>query len=194
MGLKNYAATIKPFRVILEQYDVALDNIEQRSLQNMSLISSGAGVWPVGPYQSYCTLGEAVAIESLLRRELDHQYALELTAAFEAKIVYYFRHHVKRGSVARTAFRDAVPAMVFQNLKPMMFGHVIDIFKSLIYPSDPITYADNCNLMDYRNWLAHGRAWDLNKNILSKFDFLYTLDVINSTMDHLPSFPSALRD
>lgn len=193
MDLRNYSSSIKSFGSIQGQYELALDNLDQLSRKNISLIISGLPLWAIGPYDAYCTLNSAREIESDLRREIERLYVLEITAAFEAKVVYYFRYHVKRRSHAHRTYRSAVSPRVYQEIKPLMFGDILKVFKLLVFPQDSVAYTDACNLCEYRNWLAHGRGWSLRENIRQRFDFGYTYTVIDAVMSALPSFPHHLK-
>ena len=86
-----------------------------------------------------------------------------------------------------------IPPAVRTGGKHLMYQHIILIFKDHVHPVDNVAYAEFKNLVDYRNWLAHGRGWDLEPH-LEKFDFQYSWQVIHSLYKLIPGYPDILKN
>lgn len=134
----------------------------------------------------------------LLETEINRKYSFELIATFEAISVFYFKNIVKRKSQLGLILREAVPKSKLSGTKHLMLQDLADVFKYYLYPQNPILFSHIKNLIEYRNWLAHGRSWDLpqhlvlNKNneILSeKYDFAFTFQILYDTATRLPNYP-----
>jgi len=69
-----------------------------------------------------------------------------------------------------------------------MYHHILSVYKLTIFPNDNIAFANFKELIDYRNWLAHGRGWDFDIN-WKKFDFEYSLSLIERIISLMPNFP-----
>lgn len=200
--MTNYSPYIRTFREITEEFEFALGNLIRKVNYYNKLISKGYNVPSAGAYYSYNSLAEAYKIRQHLELEINRKYTLELTSAFEAKVVYYFKHVLNRRSPLHQAYRNIVSGQVRNGIKHMMYQHLMDVFKEQISPQDHISYTEFKNLVTYRHWLAHGRGWELPNHLRNasadittdKFDYQYSYDVITNLMDNFPNFPNTLKE
>jgi len=187
--MKNFPPLIKPFQEITNEYEFVFRNSDQKAIYYNRLISKGFRIPSAGKYYQYNSINEANEIRTKLKLEIDRKYTLELTASFEAKLVYYFRNIIKRNNPMYKGIKSSAK----RGSSFLMFQHFIPVFKEQIYPKDNFVYANFINLIDFRNWLAHGRSWDLNSSIIRKFDFEYTYETICAIIDLLPDYPNELK-
>lgn len=190
--MKDLSPHIKTFEEIIEEYEFTYRNIDVKSSYYNKLIAKGWSVPSAGSYYTYSTLTEANELKRNLKLEIDRKYTLELTSAFEAKIVYYFKNVLKRRNPLYRAYESNVSSAVRHGISHLMYQHILAVYKQEILPIDNIAYANFKNLIDYRNWLAHGRGWDLD-NHLKIFDFEYSLTTIDRIITLMPNFPQALK-
>ncbi|MFZ1462259.1 MAG: hypothetical protein WAU38_15800 [Ignavibacteria bacterium] len=190
--MKDLSPHIKSFKEISEEYEFTHHSIDTKSNYYNKLIAKGWRIPSAGSYYSYSTLSEANELRRSLKLEIDRKYTLELTSAFEAKIVYYFKHVLKRRNPLYKAYENNVSTAVRHGISHLMYQHILVVCKQEIQPVDNIAYANFKNLIDYRNWLAHGRGWDLD-NHLTKFDFNYSYLTIEQIISLMPNFPQALK-
>jgi len=186
--MKNFPPLIKSFREITNEYEFVYKNLEIKTKYYNKLISRGFKVPSAGKLYQYNTLIEANKISAKLKLEIDRKYTLELTASFEAKLVYYFRNIIKRNNPMYKSIKSSAK----RGGGFLMFQHFIPVFKKEIFPIDNIIYANFINLIDFRNWLAHGRSWELNGN-LQKFDFQYSYETIFAIISLMPNYPEELK-
>lgn len=190
--MKDLSPHIKSFKEISEEYEFTHRSIDIKSSYYNKLIARGWGVPSAGSYYSFSTLSEANELRRKLKLEIDRKYTLELTSAFEAKIVYYFKNILKRRDPLYRAYQNSVSTAVRHGISHLMYQHILVVYKQEIQPVDNIAYANFKNLIDYRNWLAHGRGWDLD-NHLTKFDFEYSYLTIEQIISLMPNFPQVLK-
>lgn len=183
---------IKSFKEILEEYEFTHRSIDIKSRYYNKLIAKGWRIPTAGSYYFYKTLTEANALRQKLKLEVDRKYTLELTSAFEAKIVYYFKNILRRRHPLYRAYESNVSASIRKGGSHLMYQHILLVCKQEIQPVDNIAYANFKSLVDYRNWLAHGRSWDLEGH-LSKFDFEYSYLTIEKIISLMPNFPDTLK-
>ncbi len=190
--MKNLSVHIKSFQEISSEYEFTYRNIDVKTSFYNKLIANGRNVPSAGSYYSYSSLTEARELRRKLKSEIDRKFTLELTSAFEAKLVYYFRNVLKRGYSLHSTYRSSVSGSVRIGGAHLMYHHLLDVFKQEIQPLNNVAYANLKNLVDYRNWLAHGRGWDF-ENHLSVFDFEYSYRTIEEIIKLLPNFPEKLK-
>ena len=190
--MKDLSPHIKSFKEISEEYEFAFNNIERKTEYYNKLISKGLKVPSAGAYYKYSTLSEAEELKRKLKLEIDRKYTLELTGSFEAKLVYYFKKVLKRNHNLHQKKKKNVPNKVRCGSSPLMFTHILSVYKDAIQPIDNITYAEFKKLVEFRNWLAHGRGWDIDINP-HKFDFEYSFMTIEKIIQLMPNFPDSLK-
>lgn len=190
--MKDLSPYIKSFKEISEEYEFTYRNIDVKSAYYNNLISKGWSVPSAGLYYSYSSITEVNELRRKLKLEIDRKYTLELTSAFEAKIVYYFKNILKRRNPLYRAYESNVSSAVRHGISHLMFQHILIVCKQELQPIDNIAYANFKNLIDYRNWLAHGRGWDL-ENHLTVFDFEYSYTTIERIISLMPNFPQTLK-
>ena len=176
---------IKSFRQIIDEYTFVFIQIKKRMDFFDKLILKGYQIPSAGNYYKFQTLDDAYQIQKILLQEIDWKYILELMASLEAKLVYFFRYDLKRKSDLGRIYRSEVPSIVISGGKHLMFQDIVKIFKTYMQPIDNIAYADFKNLIELRNWLAHGCAWDFTI-YLNKFDFNYAYEAIIKIISYLP--------
>jgi len=187
--MKNFPVSIKSFNEIKAEYEFVNKKIEIKTLYYNKLISKGYQVPSAGKYYKFNTLKEANELRTKLINEIERKYTLEITASFEAKLVYYFKNIIKRNN----PMYKALPQAAKRGNSYLMFNDFIVVFKTQIQPLNNIVYANFVNLVDFRNWLAHGRGWDLERH-LQKFDFEYTNETIFELINYMPNFPDELKE
>jgi len=190
--MKGLSQEIKSFKQIFEEYEFTYRSIDTKTSYYNKLIARGWRVPSAGSYYFYTTLAEANVLKQDLKIEVDRKYTLELTSAFEAKIVYYFKNILKRRHPLYRAYESNVSASIRQGISHLMYQHILVVYKQEIQPVDNIAYANFKNLIEYRNWLAHGRGWDLDGH-LKKFDFEYSYLTIERIISLMPNFPDTLK-
>lgn len=190
--MKNLSPYIKSFKEITEEYEFTYRNIDIKSSYYNKLIAKGWSVPSAGSYYTFNTLTEANELRRKLKLEIERKYTLELISAFEAKIVYYFKNILKRRNTLFRAYESNVSSAVRHGTSHLMYHHILTVCKQEIQPVDNIAYANFKSLVDYRNWLAHGRGWDL-ENHLTVFDFEHSYTTIDKIISLMPNFPQALR-
>ena len=190
--MKGYSNYIKSFQEIYEEYDFASKNLSKKTNYFNKLIAKGYSVPSAGSYYRYSTFQEAQKIKEQLELEIDRKYTLELTASFEAKSVYYFRNVLKRRSPLYASYTNLVPSRVRKGISHLMYNHFLDVYKEVIRPNNHIAYSEFKNLIEFRNWLAHGRGWDLPQH-LTKFDFQYSYQIIFEIISLIPDYPDNLK-
>jgi hypothetical protein len=184
----NDSSNIKSFKEILEEYDFAARCIKMKSSYYYKLLSKGYNIPSAGALYEYCSIQEAHKVEEKLRIELDRKYTLELTASCEAKSVYYFKNILNRRNPLYLSYINNVPSTVRHGISHLMYNHLIVVFREVIRPNNSIVYSEFKNLIDFRNWLAHGRGWELQQH-LEKFDFSYSYTTVQALTRMLPNFP-----
>jgi hypothetical protein len=189
----DYSPHIKLFQEIIEEYEFASRNLDIKTRYYNNLISKGLRVPSAGAYYKYSSLNEAQLIRKKLQFEIDRKYTLELTAAFEAKSVYYFKYVLKRRNPMYLSYINNVSPSVRHGISHLMYQHLIIVYKEFIMPVDNIVYAEFKNLVEFRNWLAHGRGWELSPH-LEKFDFSYSIQTIFALISLLPNYPETLKN
>lgn len=192
----EYPPKIKSFQGIREEFEFATRSLSVKTNYYNRLISQGRNVPSAGAYYRYTTIEEAELIKSNLKLEIDRKYTLELIASFEAKSVYYFRNlksYIKTQTPMYVAYMNLVSPSRRRGMKHLMYNHLIDVYKEVIMPQDQIVYSEFKNLVEFRNWLAHGRGWDMSKQHLTKYDFDYTYDIIMDLISKLPKYPDNLK-
>tara|TARA_R110002072_G_scaffold228009_4_gene384835 strand:+ start:295 stop:867 length:573 start_codon:yes stop_codon:yes gene_type:complete len=190
--MKDLSVHIKSFKEISEEYEFAYRSIDVRTSYYNKLISKGWKVPSAGSYYSFSTLSEANELRKNLKLEIDRKYTLELTSAFEAKLVYYFKKVLKRRNPLYAAYNSMISAPVRRGMSYMMYQHILPVYKQELQPIDNIAYANFKNLVEYRNWLAHGRGSSLDDHLM-KFDFEYSYLTIEQIITLMPNFPQALK-
>lgn len=190
--MKDISPYVKSFKEISEEYEFAYRTIDSKASYYNKLIAKGLRVPSAGSYFSYTTLKEAYELKEKLKLEINRKYTLELISAFEAKIVYYFRNILKRGNSLYRTYQNNVSPSVKQGRAHLMFQHILIIYKQEIQPLDNIAYSNFKNLVEYRNWLTHGRGWVL-ENYWAKFDFEYSYQTIEKIISLMPNFPQTLK-
>lgn len=190
--MKNLSIYIKSFEAISNEYEFTYRNIDVRTSYYNKLIARGCNVPSAGSYYTYTSLLEVRELTRKLKTEIDRKFTLELISAFEAKLVYYFKNVLKRKDTLHSTYRNKVSGSVRTGGSHLMFHHLLAVFKQEIHPRDNIAYANFKNLVDYRNWLAHGRGWDF-ENHFSKFDFEYSYQIIERIIELMPNFPERLK-
>ncbi|NLM68278.1 MAG: hypothetical protein GX180_14065 [Enterococcus sp.] len=190
--MKDLSIHIKSFKEIAEEYKYIHQTIDTKLSYYYKLIKKGWRVSSTGSYYFFTTLAEANALRQKLKLEVDRKYTLELTSAFEAKIVYYFKNILKRRHSLYRAYESYVSASVRRGISHLMYQHILLVYKQVIQPVDNIAYANFKNLIEYRNWLAHGRGWDLDGH-LTKFDFEYSYWTIEKIISLMPNYPDTLK-
>jgi hypothetical protein len=140
----------------------------------------------------YATKSEVLRFKEYFEIEIDYKFSLELIAAFDAKLIYYFRNLLKRKSDIYQYYANQIPNKIRKGISRLTYSHILSIFKSVIYPNDHILYSNFKNLIALRNWLAHGRSWEIDHQLI-KFDFEYSLLTIEKVIQVLPGFPQVLR-
>lgn len=190
--MKDYPTNIKSFQEIREEFEFVINNLNKKTNYYNKLISKGYQIPSAGSYYRYNNIAGAQKIKKHLELEINRKYILELTASFEAKTVYYFKKILKRGSTMHASYTRLVPASVRRGYKFLMYQHLIGVYKEVIMPNDNLAYSEFANLIDYRNWLAHGRSNDFPSH-LDKFDFDYSYDSIIELISNMPHFPEKLK-
>lgn len=190
--MKDLSIHIKSFKEIADEYEFTLRSIESKLSFYSRVIKRGRRVPSPISYYFSATPVEVNAIRYKLKLEVERKFTLELTSAFEAKTVYYFRNIIKRKKTLYKAYQSNVSASVRRGVSHLMYQHILMVFKQEIQPIDNIAYANFKNLIEYRNWLAHGRGWSLDDH-LNKFDFEYSYLTIERIITFMPSFPDSLR-
>jgi len=66
------------------------------------------------------------------------------------------------------------------------------ICKKEMQPIDNIAYSNFKDLVEFRNWLAHGRGWNLDP-VFKKYDFEYSYLTIEKIISLMPNFPDKLK-
>ena len=169
--MKNYPLAIKSFDEITKEFDLIYIITFKKN-------------------EEYANINDELFIE------LNRKFVLELVASFEAKSVYFFKNFVKRRSSINVAYNSSISINTRNAIKigqkPLMYCHIIPVFKAIIQPIDTTIYSDFIKLVEYRNWLAHGRGWDIDNN-WKKIDFQYSLQIISSLMNNLPGYPDSLK-
>jgi hypothetical protein len=188
-GLSNY---VKSFEEISKEYEFSHLILENRTSYYNKLVAKDFSVPSAGGYYNYITLQEARELRQKLKLEIERKYTFELTAAFEAKLVYYFRNILKRKSSFYKTYKREVSSLVRKGMAHLMYQHILLVCKEEIQPTNNIVYSNFKNLIEYRNWLAHGRGWEL-ENHLEKFDFEYSFLTIEKVIELLPNFPQNLK-
>lgn len=193
--MREYSRHIKSFQEIIEEFEFASNQLNKKANYYNKLISYGWRVPSAGTYYKYNSLADARLLRQKLDDEIQRKYTLELTASFEAKTVHYFRHILKRKltNPMFASYSSIVSADVRQGIKHLMFHHLIEVYKEVIMPNNHEVYSEFKNLVEYRNWLAHGRGWDFPSH-LSKFDFQYSYDVIFALISEIPDYPEILKE
>lgn len=181
----NTQLNIKSFQEISDEYEFVNRAIDIQISNYRKLIYNNKEFNYIGIYYNFSTIDE---FSRKLKLEINKKYTLEITASFEAMLVYYFRNLLKRKNRLYKTYQDNIPKNVKRGSSPLMYHHILDIFKEEIYPSNKVEYAEFKSLIEYRNWLAHGRGWNIGEKY-SHFDFEYTYEVILSIIKLLPNFP-----
>lgn len=190
--MKSLSNHIKSFEEIIREYEFNHLVLEKKMNYYNKLIATGKNVPSAGSYYDYITLQEAQELKQKLKLELERKYTFELTAAFEAKLVYYFRNILKRKNSFYKTYKRETSSSVRKGISHLMYQHILTVFKEEIQPIDNIAYSNFKNLIEYRNWLAHGRGWELESH-LEKFDFEYSYLTIETIISLLPNFPQNLK-
>jgi len=190
--MKNISPYIKSFKEISEEYEFAYTNIEVKTTYYNRLIAKGMNVPSAGAYYRFTTLTEANEIKQKLKVEIDRKYTLELTGSFEAKLVYYFKYILKRKHRLYKSFENNVSPRVRHGISHLMYHHILAICKKEMQPIDNIAYSNFKDLVEFRNWLAHGRGWNLDP-VFKKYDFEYSYLTIEKIISLMPNFPDKLK-
>lgn len=183
---------VKTFEDIIEEYEFTSTQLRKKVSYYNKLISKGYKVPSASTYFKYVTLADSTKIREQLELEINRKYVLELTATCEAKIAFYLKKNIKRSSTLNASYTANVSGAVRSGGKHLMFQHLLPVFKEQIRPKNNIVYSEFKNLVDYRNWLAHGRSWELPLH-LSKFDFEYSYEAIIELINRIPDFPDFLK-
>jgi hypothetical protein len=121
-----------------------------------------------------------------LRRELENQVVMLLTASFEATIQVAARSHLakKRKTPMARAFRKKLwPTRAkLQEWTPV--EKVLRICHQ--HAARPQAIADFKQLLEFRNWLAHGRYWVQKSGLLP--DPLEAWEIGKALFEALPGF------
>lgn len=121
-----------------------------------------------------------------LRRELEHQVVMLLTASFEATIQVDAKNQVvkNRRSVLARAFRKRIwPTRAkMQEWTPV--EKVLRVCHA--HAVRPQAIADFKRLLEFRNWLAHGRYWSQKSGLNP--DPLEAWEIGKALFDALPGF------
>jgi hypothetical protein len=161
--MKNYPGSIKSFDEIIEEFELVLS-------------------------------GKAISFNEIIEREPNRKFVLELVASFEAKTVFYYRNIVKRKKILSNGNIPEITKKVIKNHKKhLMLTPIESIFLYTIQPQSNTAYFEFLALVDYRNWLAHGRGWEYETK-WNKFDFQFSLNTIFSLFALMPDYPAFLKD
>ena len=175
---------IKSFQEISDEFEFVVKIINKRLSQLHRTLSKDGKTKLIAKNYKYNTLAEI----NLLKLEIEKKYILELAAAFEAKLVFYFKYILESKHNLYLVYHNRVSDDVKSGKVHLMYHHILKVLKKEI---DNIAFSNFEQLVHYRNWLAHGRGWEL-ENHINKFDFQYTLDTINCIIDYMPDFPDLI--
>ncbi len=170
---------------VLRYYERCLEGVEALKRSIGPLIEAGTAV----PASRFFGMTSDEFTESLLdlRRELDHQVVLMLTASFEAIFQIDLQERVKRrkkdplSKELRSWWKDArrrrtewIDLTSLLKVWKKSAGHsqVIGRMKSLVL---------------FRHWLAHGRYW-VDRSGLGDVDPLLAWQIGKAVFDVLPGF------
>lgn len=181
----------KSFQEIIKEFQFTKKNLQSKTSFYHLIISKGRKTPSVGNFYDYLNLKEVEDLNKKLVFEVERKYTLELIAAFEAKLVYYFNYQVKKKLKRKHPLYKAYNNIITsKNPTYLMFSHFIDIFKQEIHTQDRITYTNIKYLIEYRNWLAHGRGWE-KESYFDRFDIQYSHETIMKVISFLPHFPKS---
>jgi hypothetical protein len=183
---------IKRYKDIETEFKFTFRQIEEVSNRFIRRVNKGTLIREKNNPFAFCTPSEIREIKGLIQLELERKYCLELIAAYEAKLVYYFRHKLKRNHALHSIYVSKTTANERRGMKPLMFRHIAGISKEAVKPLNNMVYANFINLIEYRNWLAHGREWPL-ENHLNKFDFNNTYNTLSKLTSYFPNYPMQLH-
>lgn len=189
--MKNLSPQIKSINEIVKEWKYSKEAIKNRLEGDIAYLNLDESHRSSNLFL-YATKSEALRFKEYFEIEIDYKFTLELVAAFEAKLIYYFKNLIKRKSDIHQCFAHLISNKIRRGISRLTYSHILLIFKSVIYPNDHILYSSFKNLIALRNWLAHGRGWEVD-NQLRKFDFEYSLLTIEKVIHILPGFPQALR-
>lgn len=184
---------IKTFQEAKAEYDFIVKALSREVNFYNTLLNKGFKIPSAGSYYQDFTFSNVNDLRNRLVEEINYKYVLEIIASFEAKLVFYFRNDIKRNSQLFKSYKSEVPPRYRKGTGYLMIQHFIDVFRINIHPIDPVLYSNFKELIDLRNWLAHGRAWDLTFNP-QKFDLDYSLSVISFLTKKFPNSPNYFQD
>ena len=189
-NIKSYQEIIGEFQYTFTTLSVGSNEINKQLLENINEPSSIANY-------GYSSPKEYNSIKEKSEIELERKFILDLIAAFEAKIVYFILKIAKKNSTVIKSYNYNISQKTRNAIKigqkHLMYNHIILVFKDIIQPIDNKVYAEFLELLDYRNWLAHGRGWNLEFK-LDKYDFQYSLQTLVSLLNLLPDYPDKLKE
>ncbi len=192
---------IRPFEEIANEFNFVLDKLKIRFIYYKKIVEKGRNIPSAGNYIRYSQVSEIESIYRKLAIEINRKYAFEMISSFEARCVYYFKNILKRNSPLGTLLRNEVSPSKIRGDKHLMFQDLINVFKLYVHPNNPVTYNQFKNLLEYRNWIAHGRGWELPNHltldedefISDKYDFDSSYGIIFCLINELPNFPNSLQ-
>jgi hypothetical protein len=123
-------------------------------------LSLGVGIMaPTSPFFGM-TPRECDEALAELRKELDHQVVLMLTASFEAVFQTDLRDRIKRRKrdYASKALRNWWKSARRRREKWVDLGSLLDVWKKAVGHGQVIGRMKS--LLLFRHWLAHGRYWN----------------------------------
>lgn len=184
---------IKTFQEAKAEYDFIIKALSREVSFYNTLLNKGFKIPSAGSYYQDFTFSNVNDLRKKLVDELTYKYVLEIIASFEAKLVFYFRNDIKRNSPLFKSYMSEIPSRHRTGTGYLMIQHFIDVFRINIHPIDPVLYSNFKELIDLRNWLAHGRAWDLSFDP-GKYDLDYSLYVIDILTTKFPNKPIYFSD
>ncbi|MDR2825868.1 MAG: hypothetical protein LBV76_03610 [Deltaproteobacteria bacterium] len=128
---------------------------------------------PSGIYTGYKPT-ELLQAENFRKKEAEHLSCFALLANMEAALRSDYKIRVKnrkyRDGVSK-AFRVLETSLRKKGKNPRL-DDILSIWTKNIFDRDRQIFVSILAALDYRNWLAHGRYWELNTQHNAKYDFL----------------------
>jgi len=184
---------------IIEEYLFVRTRLKSKFQYYYKLAKKEFNLPSAYPYLQYSKPNDVFSKFRYLELEINRKYVFELIAPFEANLINYFRKIVKRKSYLGKLLKKNVSIKKIRGQEYMMFRDLIEILNQYINHNlrKPKLYCHFLEIVEYRNWLAHGRAFKLSNHLLdnnviekrSTFDLHFVYLIIEKVRNLLPNYP-----
>ncbi len=199
--MKSISKNVKSFTEITNEFEFISIILKKKFHYYINLANKGNKIPSAENYLTFSKVSEISLVYRELSLEINRKYTYEIIASLESRLVFYIRYVLKKNSSVGKKFRKDVALKKINGGKHLMLNDILSGFKYFLLDKDNDLYRELDSLIAYRNWIAHGRGWELpnhlrNNNhelISDKYDFDYSASIIYKLINILPNYPTDLK-